>query len=139
MPDNPASSPAERLTSARLQAGFKTASKAAAELGIPIPTYKAHETGIRGLGSDQCLQYASAFSVDPAWLMFGEPYPRVRSEAIGETVDVQPVAASADGTELLNVTIGGEGAIRIVHSAGMTSERAKALLKGFLPTVLQGD
>jgi len=41
-------SPADRLRSARLKAGFETAKEAAEAMGVPASTYIGHENGNRG-------------------------------------------------------------------------------------------
>jgi len=65
------SRPDERLAQARRAAGYSTATEAAERLGVPKETYVQHERGIRGFGR-RAEQYAKAFGVDAAWLMFGE-------------------------------------------------------------------
>jgi hypothetical protein len=104
---------------------------------MPHPTYTAHENGGRDFGRDQCLQYADLFSVDPAWLMFGSSYGRPPGDT-PPSPEKRRVTSREDAVEveLLNVTISGEGTIRIVHSPDMTSAKAKALLRGFVPTIL---
>lgn len=66
---------AERLRQAREAAGFSTPKEAAEALGVPYPTYYAHEKGSRGFG-DLAEQYARRFKVNLSWLAFGTE-PRV--------------------------------------------------------------
>ncbi|MNU26919.1 hypothetical protein D3C71_153010 [compost metagenome] len=139
MTDAADTTPSERLKLSRNRAGFSSAKKVADQLDVPLPTYAAHENGRRDFDRSQCLAYAALFSVDPAWLMFGSRY--------GQPPEGTPPPPPADRqrvqkpneVELLNVTIGGEGTIRIVHSRDMTGEKAKNLLRQFLPTVLESN
>ncbi len=136
MPISHDKSPGERLRTARIKAGYERAVHAAERIGIPPPTYTPHENGTRDFGREQCLQYATEFSVDPAWLMFGDIYPR-RPLRDAPAMDCKHIpSASSNELELLNVTIGGEGFIKIVHSSEMSNDRAKALLKNLIPTLL---
>ena len=64
------SAAADRLRQAREAAGFSTPKEAAAALGVPYPTYYAHEKGTRKFG-DVAEQYARRFKVNLAWLVFG--------------------------------------------------------------------
>lgn len=64
--------PADRLREARIKAGFKSATKAADFLKVPGGTYAGHENGSRAFDSETGKQYAQAFKVRVAWLMFGE-------------------------------------------------------------------
>jgi phage repressor protein C with HTH and peptisase S24 domain len=70
---NEEATPAGRLRSARLAAGFKSATKAADALKISLGTYAGHENGSRAFDREQAQKYAQKFKVREAWLMFGEP------------------------------------------------------------------
>lgn len=61
----------ERLKTARLRAGFKTARIAAKSLGVPYPTYAAHENGNREPPISALAQYARRFAVSIDWLIQG--------------------------------------------------------------------
>ena len=61
-----------RLREAREAAGYKDGSEAARALGVPIPTYHAHENGERSLIKNAAL-YSRQFRVGVHWLLFGEP------------------------------------------------------------------
>ncbi|MER9691967.1 LexA family transcriptional regulator [Mesorhizobium sp. M0179] len=63
---------ASRLRSARIAAGFKSATKAADKLKVPLGTYAGHENGSRDFDIDTAAMYASAFGVQLVWLMMGE-------------------------------------------------------------------
>lgn len=63
--------PAQRLKAARIAAGFKSASDAAAHLGVAQATYAQHENDYRGYGPIAALAYAEAFNTTPEWLVFG--------------------------------------------------------------------
>lgn len=65
----------ERLQAARKLAGFETASAAAESLGVPEPTYLAHENGSRGITASVGEQYARRFKVDYSWLMTNKGTP----------------------------------------------------------------
>ena len=67
--------PHERLVLARTKAGHETAADAARAFGWSPITYRAHESGLRGLRRDAALRYATAFGVSEAWLLTGEGAP----------------------------------------------------------------
>lgn len=77
------STPNERLRTARLRAGYKTATDAAIALGLPVPTYSAHENGSRGFPAGKAALYARKFKVREGWLLYGT------GEAPGETGDLK--------------------------------------------------
>ena len=62
----------ERLVQARRGAGYATATAAADAMGIPPPTYLAHENGTKGIRQDTAKRYARFFRVDEAWLLLGK-------------------------------------------------------------------
>ena len=64
-----------RLQQARALAGYETATDAAKALGWNETTYRAHESGRRGLKNDVAVQYAKTFGVDEAWLITGKGTP----------------------------------------------------------------
>jgi|KBSSwiStaDraftv2_1062776.scaffolds.fasta_scaffold30771_3 hypothetical protein len=73
--------PHKRLQHARLLAGYDSASDAANAMGVPVPTYAAHENGsrdfMRGRGGPIPGQrYAQFFKVNYDWLMTGRGEPR---------------------------------------------------------------
>jgi hypothetical protein len=141
MTDAPENTPAERLKASRTRAGFSSGKKVADQLGTPLPTYAAHENGRRDFDRNQCLAYAALFSVDPAWLMFGSRYgqPPEGSPPPPPAGRQRDRSQKSNEVELLNVTIGREGTIRIVHSPEMTDEKAKTVLRTFLPTILNPE
>lgn len=63
---------AERLVEAREKAGFQTTREAAASLGMPYPTYAAHENGTTGFKLDQQIHYARKYKVSLDWLLTGK-------------------------------------------------------------------
>jgi DNA-binding XRE family transcriptional regulator len=75
----------ERLQSARRRAGYETATDAANAFGWNAVTYRAHESGERGLRPAVAERYARAFRVSAAWLMTGEG-PQDQSSA--EIIDI---------------------------------------------------
>lgn len=62
----------ERLKKARRDAGYRTATDAAKSLGIPYPTYAAHENGSRQYEADEAVVYARKFKVPIEWLLTGK-------------------------------------------------------------------
>ena len=62
---------ADRLRQARQDAGFRSATAAAAALGAKPPTYTSHENGTRDFGDAEAARYARAFNVAVQWLVFG--------------------------------------------------------------------
>lgn len=67
--------PHHRLVAARIKAGHETAADAARAFGWSPITYRAHESGLRGLRRDAATRYAAAFGVSEAWLLTGEGAP----------------------------------------------------------------
>lgn len=61
----------ERLTKARVQAGYQTAADAARALGVKDQTYYAHENGNSGLRAPVAERYARKFKVSLDWLITG--------------------------------------------------------------------
>lgn len=61
----------ERLTRARLNAGYETAAAAARALGVKEQTYYSHENGNSGLRPKVAEQYARKFKVSLEWLLTG--------------------------------------------------------------------
>lgn len=64
------STEAIRLQKARAKAGYPTPADAARAMGVPLPTYYAHENGAKGL-SRSGKRYARFFRVSYDWLMNG--------------------------------------------------------------------
>ncbi len=63
------SEPCERLKEARRRAGLAGPAAAAKKFGWNPNTYKAHESGERGLRQMVAERYARGFRVSPAWLL----------------------------------------------------------------------
>lgn len=61
----------ERLSWARAQAGFKSATDAARHYGWNENTYRSHENGAREPKREVAQQYAKAFKVSFDWLFLG--------------------------------------------------------------------
>jgi len=107
----------ERLKQARIKAGFKRATLAAAYLGIPYGTYSGHEAGSRGIRDDELQHYATAFKVPLYWLAFGDKPLKVKMKLVGSTgaqvknnksgaqiIEVDAPFPIANGTKALLVT-----------------------------------
>lgn len=80
MPNEERATRASRLRSARLAAGYRSATKAADDMKIPLGTYAGHENGSRDFDQGSAERYAAQFGVRVAWLMLGEG-PRTDKEA----------------------------------------------------------
>ncbi|MFN3856559.1 MAG: LexA family transcriptional regulator [Caulobacter sp.] len=63
----------ERLRQARIKAGFATAADAARRFGWNPAAYRHHENGTAGWKPERAKEYAQAFGVSTAWLMYGAP------------------------------------------------------------------
>jgi len=66
---------ADRLRAARIAAGFTTAAEAARAVGVPEPSYTAHENGSRGFKTERAMIYARRFAVPLEWLLTGRGNP----------------------------------------------------------------
>lgn len=88
----------DRLRAAREAAGFETATAAADAMGVPAPTYLAHENGSRGFPASRARSYASTFGTSAEWLLYGgapEP-PRGRKRRQPQIKLVGYVAAGSE-------------------------------------------
>jgi phage repressor protein C with HTH and peptisase S24 domain len=139
----------DRLRQAREEAGFKSASEAAARFGWKAPTYLSHENGTRSYDDEMALVYSRAFRVSPEWLLYG----RAAGETAGldsppgfRLVDVFDIEASAGAGSVVTVEEPlYELAFREDWVRSITSARGDDLLviraKGdsMLPTLTDGD
>lgn len=75
----------QRLSWARAQAGFKTATDAARRFGWNENTYRSHENGARDPKPEIAKIYARAFKVDQNWLYMGTGGPEEFSGSQTET------------------------------------------------------
>lgn len=66
------STPADRLTNARIASGFKTRMDVINATGWKYPTVAAHENGTRPLTRDFAEKYAKKYGVTAGWLLYGE-------------------------------------------------------------------
>ncbi|MBN9333276.1 LexA family transcriptional regulator [Devosia sp.] len=82
--------PSERLKTARVKAGYTTASDAAASMGISRATYIGHENGSRAFRIEAAEKYARWYRVRPAWLLTGE-----EPMTVGGKPDLERVPLSA--------------------------------------------
>jgi phage repressor protein C with HTH and peptisase S24 domain len=62
----------DRLRDARKNAGYSSAAKAAAALGVKTSTYAAHENGQNEFDAETAKHYGRRFKVAAAWLLTGE-------------------------------------------------------------------
>ncbi|MFY9292718.1 MAG: helix-turn-helix transcriptional regulator [Methylorubrum rhodinum] len=87
----------QRLKSARIRAGYKTAREAASQLNIPYGTYSGHESGSRGIKDEELLKYAEFFGVSPAWLSYGHENQTLKSRKFSV---ISGVAGTAEDGEV---------------------------------------
>jgi phage repressor protein C with HTH and peptisase S24 domain len=121
----------ERLREARRSAGYASAAKAAAALGVKTSTYAAHENGQNEFDAETAKQYGRRFKVGAAWLLTGETED-LRRVPIGSEFsadvdgDQQPTIGSetgrqgipAHGIAEVDVTAGlGAGGVTLVSEA----------------------
>lgn len=92
--------PNERLRQARLAAGYDSARAAARAFGWNEETYKAHESGARGLRQPVAKRYADALRITLAWLLLGEgegprrgSRPEVKEPSRAEMMPLAPQPA----------------------------------------------
>lgn len=88
--------PHERLVWARRQAGFSSAAEAADSLGIPKPTYSAHENGSRGFGH-HADHYAARYKISLEWLLTGRGHPKEALNGLVDTASPTNVLATEAG------------------------------------------
>lgn len=81
----------DRLTAARVAAGYASASDAATALGVKYPTYAGHENGSSGFRNETGERYARKFKVRFEWLMRGIGPMR----ADGATLAADPIVEVA--------------------------------------------
>lgn len=96
---------AERLRVARSAAGFKSTQAAADRMGVSASTYRAHENGQNDFSDDQAAQYAKAFGIDPAELIFG----RKRSPLVNTFDPDAPDSADRDDEMTVGEHTGAQG------------------------------
>lgn len=62
---------AKRLKEIRERRGYTSAKSAAEAMGVSVPTYIQHESGVRGFPAAKADRYASFFRTTPEWLLYG--------------------------------------------------------------------
>lgn len=121
----PEKEPYERLRDARIEAGFKSATKAAERLGVTITTYRTHENGQNGIPPDRAEQYAKLFKTTPEWILYGrrslsqveipilgviEKKGEVRSFSVHSNSELERVSAPPGiGHDAVAVRVSGDG------------------------------
>lgn len=83
-----------RLKSARIKAGYTSASSAAEAMGVSGATYIQHENGARGVPRPKLERYARFFRVSPEWLTFGSRGDEVENHQLGPRVFVKGEVAA---------------------------------------------
>lgn len=81
----------DRLKTARLGRGLKTARAASEYLGVPYGTYSGHENGSRGIKDADIVRYANAFRVSASWLAFGQDKGHKKIAIIGVAGSIDQV------------------------------------------------
>lgn len=72
--------PSDRLKRARIARGFADAADAARAFGWNVVTYRAHESGARGI-KKVAERYAKALGTTAAWLVYGQGDPPANAPA----------------------------------------------------------
>ena len=122
--------PGARLRQARLLAGFKSATKAAAAAGISESGYRAHENGQNAFTPEQAQHYASVFGCDPVWLLIG-PYVEDEEDGPAETVAAVTLSSSAILAALVQTlhdkgVLNGEETVELYETALLLLEQQQA-------------
>jgi len=121
--------PGDRLRQARLLAGFKSATKAAAAAGVSESAYRAHENGQNAFTPEQAQQYAALFNCDPVWLLIG-PYVE-EDDGPAETVAAVTLSSSAILAALVQAlhdkgVLTGEETVELYETALLLLEQQQA-------------
>ena len=119
------SSASDRLRQARIAAGFTSAAKAAAAIGIGATTYVAHENGQNAFTAEQAERYAEAFDVDAAWLLFGQTDPSELTMGAVTLSSSAILAALVQSLHDKNV-LSGEETVEVYEQALMLLELQQA-------------
>lgn len=111
-------SPSQRLRRARLRASFASAANFARLVGVELPTYRSHENGNRGFGTEDAQRYAQALGCSAAWLLFGDETPaplpppervvdvRAAPDALAfDPMDMIPIKSAARGGDEQEMTL----------------------------------
>ena len=78
--------PGQRLTYARIKAGYEDQRQFADAVGVPQPTYNLHETGKRGIRPKVAEKYAAHLkNCTPAWLLYGDGTPPAQAAGVVST------------------------------------------------------
>lgn len=109
---NRGTTPGERLKLLRKER-FRSAAEAARALGLPEPTYSAHENESRGIPREAAVRYARFFKASLDWLLTGKGSVRGRTTVpvvgyVGAGAEIIPVDdfAQGDGLELVEPPLG---------------------------------
>lgn len=121
--------PGDRLRQARLLAGFKSATKAAAAAGVSVSAYRAHENGQNAFTPEQAQHYASVFGTDAVWLLIG-PYIE-EDDAPSETLAAVTLSSSAILAALVQTLhdknlLTGEETVELYETALLLLEQQQA-------------
>jgi hypothetical protein len=78
--------PAGRLKTARIDAGYSSAAEFASANGLVVPTYRSHENGARDLSREAAKKYSKILGVTVGWLLNAEgPTPTAVKRPVGPT------------------------------------------------------
>lgn len=133
---------AERLTQARIDAGFDRREDAVSRFGWKYPTYSAHENGSRGVKKPDILKYAKAFGVSSEWLLFGKGDLNVTYDLpSGTDANAAGMAEAAEPylppTDTMRLDLDRLGRHFAAGGAHITTYQAARDIPGF--SVLRGD
>ena len=126
--------PHERLKTARKEAGFKSAAKAAECLGVQVTTYRTHENGQNGIPPRKAALYAELFNKTPEWILYGKE----------NTQDlVVPILGVIEGKGNILPFAGGDGispeVIQAPAGVGRNSGALRIAGDGLFPRYEAGD
>lgn len=129
------STPPARLKAARIDAGWKSAAKFAADVGVDDATYRSHEMtpgapSARAFGEDHAQLYAEALDVNWMWLLYGEDVAPRRGDASPVPVSsITESQAAAALRPLLGAMVIDEGAAKSLARGLLKAIRAAQALE----------
>lgn len=118
--DEKAAARGQRLTQARVAAGYRSARKAALDHGWSASSFAQHESGARGM-SQMVDAYAAAFGVSVGWLLSGEDGAAVVRPVV--TVQRQPSTAVAQPANTAAVSVPAYGGTEAMPFASALLDR----------------
>lgn len=120
---------AQRLQIARKAAGFSDAAEAAKAMGVPYPTYAAHENAWRGFRPAAASKYARRFHVSLDWLLEGRgdgPSAKSKSRGVARNVRVIGNVQAGAWAETWELPLDEQQEVTVTDRAGLTGHRLYA-------------